>query len=42
MTVQQVRAWLTSQIAYFENYNDHGRVLRLNRIFHAIYGGVEP
>lgn len=42
MTVQQVRAWLTSQIAYFENYNDHGRVLRLNRIFHAIYGGAEP
>ena len=42
MTVQQVREWLTSQIAYFENYNDHGRVLRLNRIFHAIYGGAEP
>ena len=21
---------------------DHGRVLRLNRIFHAIYGGAEP
>lgn len=42
MTVQQVRAWLTSQIAYFENYNDHGRVLRLNRLFYAIYGGAEP
>ena len=42
MTVPQVREWLTSQIAYFENYNDHGRVLRLNRIFHAIYGGAEP
>ena len=33
---------LTSQIAYFENYNDHGRVLRLNRLFYAIYGGAEP
>lgn len=41
MTVTQVREWLTSQIAYFENYNDHGRVLRLNRIFHAIYGGAD-
>ena len=41
MTVKQVREWLTSQIAYFENYNDHGRVLKLNRLFHAIYGGVD-
>lgn len=41
MTVQQVREWLTSQIAYYENYNDHGRVLRLNRLFYAIYGGAD-
>ena len=41
-TVQEVREWLTSQIAYYENYNDHGRVLRLNRLFYAIYGGAEP
>lgn len=41
MTVQQVLEWLTSQIAYFENYNDHGRVLRLNRLFYAIYGGAD-
>ena len=41
MTVTQVREWLTSQIAYFENYNDHGRVLKLNRLFHAIYGGAD-
>lgn len=41
MTVQQVRDWLTSQTAYYENYNDHGRVLKLNRIFHAIYGGAD-
>ena len=41
MTVNQVREWLTSQIAYFENYNDHGRVLKLNRLFHAIYGGAD-
>ena len=41
MTVPQVREWLTSQIAYYENYNDHGRVLRLNRLFYAIYGGAD-
>lgn len=41
MTVNQVREWLTSQIAYFQNYNDHGRVLKLNRLFHAIYGGAD-
>lgn len=41
MTVQQVRDWLTSQTAYYENYNDHGRVLKLNQIFHAIYGGAD-
>lgn len=41
MTVPEVREWLTSQIAYYENYNDHGRVLKLNRIFHAIYGGAD-
>lgn len=39
MTVQQVEEWLQCQIAYYENFNDHGRVLRLRRIFHAIYYG---
>lgn len=39
MTVQQVEKWLESQIAYYENFNDHGRVLRLRRLFHAIYIG---
>jgi hypothetical protein len=29
-----------SQLAYYKNYDDHGRVLRLRRIYHAIFGGV--
>lgn len=39
MTVQQVEKWMESQIAYYENYNDHGRILHIRRIFHAIYVG---
>lgn len=38
-TVQEVAEWLQCQIAYYENFNDHGRVLRLRRLFHAIYCG---
>lgn len=40
MTVQQVAEWLKNQIAYYEFFDDHGRVLRLRRLFHAIYGGA--
>ena len=39
MTVQQVEQWLQGQIAYYENFDDHGRVLRLRRLFHAIFIG---
>lgn len=39
MTVKQVEEWLQGQISYFENFNDHGRVLRLRRLFYAIYKG---
>ena len=39
MTVNQVEEWLQGQIAYFEKFNDHGRVLRLRRLFYAIYKG---
>ena len=41
MTVKQVEEWLQGQISYFENFNDHGRVLRLRRLFYAIYKGGE-
>ena len=37
-TTKEVAEWLQSQIAYYQNYNDHGRVLRLRRLFYAIYG----
>ena len=39
-TTKEVAEWLQSQIAYYQNYNDHGRVLRLRRLFYAIYGGA--
>lgn len=39
MTVKQVEEWLQGQVAYYENFDDHGRVLRLRRLFYAIYGG---
>lgn len=39
MTVPQVEQWLQGQIAYYENFDDHGRVLRLRRLFHAIFIG---
>jgi Reverse transcriptase (RNA-dependent DNA polymerase). len=40
ITAKQVEEWLQSQIAYYEKFNDHGRVLRLRRLFHEIYGGA--
>ena len=39
-TTKEVAEWLQSQIAYYQNYNDHGRALRLRRLFYAIYGGA--
>lgn len=37
MSEKEVNEWLKSQLAYFEGYNDHGRILRLQRLYHAIY-----
>lgn len=34
-----IRQWLSCQIAYYRSYNDHGRILRLNRIAYAMFGG---
>ncbi|MEG1578161.1 MAG: reverse transcriptase domain-containing protein [Oscillospiraceae bacterium] len=39
MSMADVEAFMQSQTAYFGGYNDHGRVLRLRRVYHAIYGG---
>ena len=37
MTPQEVWASIQSHVAYYENFNDHGRVLRIKRIFYAIF-----
>ena len=37
MTVEQVAQWLQTPISYYENFNDHGRVLKLRRLFYAIF-----
>lgn len=39
-TTKEVWEWLQSQIAYYKKFNDHGRVLRLLRLYHAIFGGA--
>lgn len=36
-TVRDVEQWLQGQVAYYEQFNDHGRVLRLNRLFYAMF-----
>ena len=38
MTFEGVRTSVQSSLAYFGGYDDHGRVLRLRRLFYAIYG----
>ena len=40
-TVRDVELWLAGQVAYYEKFDDHGRVLRLRRLFYAIYKGGE-
>lgn len=37
MTFEDVRTSVQSSLAYFGGYDDHGRVLRLRRLFYAIY-----
>lgn len=37
MTVEQVAQWLQTSIAYYENFDDHGRVLKLRRLFYAMF-----
>ena len=38
---EAAREYLTSQTAYYANFNDHGRVLRLNRMYHALFSEEE-
>ena len=32
-----VAQWLTGPIAYYEQFNDHGRVLKLRRLYYALF-----
>lgn len=38
MSYEDLWTSVNGMLAYFESYNDHGRVLRLRRLFYAIYG----
>lgn len=38
-TLQEVAQYMTCQCAYYRNYNDHGRLLRLWRLCYALFGG---
>ena len=38
MTLSEIWQALQSSFAYFEGYNDHGRILRLRRLFYALFG----
>ena len=35
--VEQVAEWLKGPIAYYEQFNDHGRVLKLRRLYYALF-----
>ena len=37
-TFEDVRASIQGSIAYFENYNDHNRVLKLRRLVYSLFG----
>lgn len=41
MTEKDIKEWYNSQTAYFRGYNDHNRILRLNRIAYNVIGGVK-
>lgn len=39
--IQKAREYLVSQRAYYDEYNDHGRVLKLNRLYYAMFHRLE-
>ena len=39
-TVEEVKQFMTCQVAYYKGYNDHGRVLRLMRLCYALFGDI--
>ena len=38
--IEDVKQFMTCQLAYYKNYNDHGRVLRLSRLCYALFGDI--
>lgn len=42
MDMKTINEWYQTQIAYFNNYDDHNRVLRLNRLYYNLFGGAYP
>lgn len=38
-TLEDVAQYMTSQLAYYRNYNDHGRILRLRRLCYTLFNG---
>jgi len=38
MTYEDLWTSVNGMLAYFESYNDHKRVLRLRRLFYAVFG----
>lgn len=41
-TLQEVSQYMNCQEAYYKNFDDHGRLLRLRRLCYAIFGGRVP
>lgn len=40
--LEEINQYMECQSAYYRNFNDHGRLLRLRRLYHAIFfGGAE-
>lgn len=37
MSLNDIEQWLQGQVACYNNYNDHGRVLKLRRLFYAMF-----
>ena len=38
-TLEDVAQYMTSQLAYYRNYNDHGHILRLHRLCYGLFEG---
>lgn len=39
-TIEQIQQWYQVQIAYFRNFDDHNRILKLNRLMYNLFGGA--